>query len=113
MTPGSGTLTNTGSFLINNSGTTVSVNGNALNTGYLALGDYNYGSGGGTLNISGTLSNSGNVAIGGFPGYTGMAQIGALNNNGSFSVDGGSMVSITGNVLNNGSLFSRNPEEGG
>ena len=34
-----GTLTNTGSFLINNSGTTVSVNGNALNTGYLALGD--------------------------------------------------------------------------
>ena len=36
MTPGSGTLTNTGSFLINNSGTTVSVNGNALNTGYLA-----------------------------------------------------------------------------
>ena len=41
-----------------------------------------------------------------------MAQIGALNNNGSFSVDGGSMVSITGNVLNNGSL-SVGPGRGG
>ncbi len=106
ITPGSGTLTSAGSFYINNASTTVSVTGDVLNTGTLIAGYYLYGGGGDHLNVSGTLTNSGTVYLGFFGGSGGTAQIGTLNNSGSFQVNGGSTVSITGDVLNSNTLLT-------
>ena len=95
-----GTLTNSGGFYINN-GSTVGVTGDVLNSGTLETGYYGYGGGGDSLNIGGTLTNTGSFDIGSFSGYADTVQIGAVSNSGTFDINGGSTVSVTGDLLNN------------
>src|SRR5208283_2045033 len=76
VTPGGGTLTNSGNIGLTN-GSTLSIVGNVTNSNYMYAD-------GGAINISGNLTNS--------------------TNSSSFALGLGSKVSITGNVVNNGYL---------
>src|SRR5208283_3108248 len=101
-TPGSGTLTNTGT-LTANSATALTISGNVNNSGLLATGLEN-SSGGDTLTITGMLSNN----SGGTLDLLGAGDKGSIGNGmsnaGLVDVDNGSTLKITGNVNNSGTL---------
>ncbi len=112
-TAGSGTLTNSGSFYLDaNAVGTVSnltISGNLNNSGTFYLGQqYGYLGGGSTLNVTGTLTNGGTFAL-----YyiNPTADLGALNNRGTFYVNnegyGGGVVNIAGDVTNSGSMYTQ------
>src|SRR5271165_5459508 len=84
ITPGSGTLTNSGNFAIGN-GTTVGITGDVVNNRYLTTDVYVGGSND-KLSISGTLTNNNQFYVG---GSGDVANVGTLNNRGSTGVGPG------------------------
>ena len=107
ITPGSGTLTNTGAFYLdynpgNATASNLTINGNVNNSGQFYTG-YFYG-GANTLNITGSLTNSGTFDV----YYSGVANMGAVNNSGTFAVlGGGATANIAGDVTNSNSMYTQ------
>jgi hypothetical protein len=93
ITPGSGTLTNSGTLAIGN-GSTVSITGDVLNNSGLFTGYY--GGGGNTLNISGTLTNNSQFYL---YGSGDVANVGTLVNNANLYIGSGATLNLT-NQLN-------------
>jgi hypothetical protein len=106
---GSGTLTNEAGGIIDvENGSELTINGNVTNTstgvdrgiitGFL-------GTGGNTLDITGTLNNTsnGNLQL---LGSGDKATIGSLTNAGFVDVEGGSTLTITGDVTNSGAMYT-------
>ena len=94
-----GTFTNAGATDVEG-GSTLNVTGDVTNTGSIYT-DFHGNGGGNSINIGGTLNNSGTFQL---LGPTDTATIGSLTNNGGGFVDveGGSTLSITGDVTNSG-----------
>ena len=90
ITPGSGTLTNSGIFDVSN-GSTVSITGNVLNNYYLTTA-YFVGGGNNTLNISGTLTNNSQFYV---YGSGDVANVGTLVNNGDLIIEPGATLNLT------------------
>src|SRR5208283_2812719 len=100
-TPGSGTLTNTGT-LTANSATALTISGNVNNSGLMATGANDVG--GSTLTITGTLTNNSGGTFE-LLGAGDMASLGnGMSNAGLVDVDNSSKLQITGNVNNSGTL---------
>ena len=96
ITPAGGTLTTSntngfeGDFRVQQ-GSTVTINGNFNNAGYLATGSA--GPGASTLSINGVLNNSSSMLV----GQSGdVLNVAALNNTGFVQVNSGATVDITG-----------------
>lgn len=94
ITPSGGTLTNSRELDIGN-GTTVGVNGDLVNNGFLGTGRFVTG-GNNALNISGTLTNNGAFEL---YGHGDVANIGTLVNNAYLIVGTGTTLNLT-NQLN-------------
>ena len=91
ITPGGGTLTNSGNFAIGGSGTTVSITGDVLNNLYLTT-SYYVGGSNNTLNISGTLTNNNQFFV---YGNGDVANVGTLVNNSYLYIGTGATLNLT------------------
>jgi hypothetical protein len=89
VTPGSGTLTNSG-YLDFGSGSNVTIAGNVSNSGFLSTGYY--GAGGNTLNITGTLTNNIQFYV---YGTGDVANVGSLINNDQTYIGSGATLNLT------------------
>ena len=94
-----GGLSNAGTVDVEG-GSTLQVNGDATNSGNLYTNQQGAG-GNNTLNITGMLTNEMSGALELF-GPKDMATIGSLNNAGFVDVEGGSTLTILGDVTNSG-----------
>jgi hypothetical protein len=83
-------------------GSTLQVNGAATNSGNLYSDELGNG-GGNNINITGLLTNSGDFELYG-PADT--ATLGGLTNSGTTDVEHGSTLTINGNVINSGDLYT-------
>jgi fibronectin-binding autotransporter adhesin len=97
--PGGGALniSGAGSALDLELGTTLNVTGNLTNSGTLSTNNLNLGTKANTLTVSGTLTNSagGQFVVGAFGDTTDVANVGALVNNGSTTIDTGATLKLT------------------
>jgi hypothetical protein len=100
ITPGGGTLTNSGTFAIGD-GTRLTVTGNVTNSGFVNTG-YDVSGGSNVLDVTGTFNNSGTFYV---YGSGDQATVAALNNSGDVDVFGnGDVLNVTGALTNSGSV---------
>src|SRR5271157_5689392 len=92
ITPGGGTLTNTGTFGIG-AATTLTINGDVVNSGFLST-SYYVGGSSSTLDISGTLTNK-SGALFYLYGNGDIANVGAFSNNGTLYIGTGATLNLT------------------
>ena len=90
---------------------TLTIMGNADNSGTLGTSLFN-GTGGNSLSIDGALTNSGIFAI---TGHLDSAAAGSITNNsgGLVDLERGSSLSVTGNVINSGEFDTSDLGQGG
>jgi hypothetical protein len=108
-TIGNGLMNAAGGVIDVENGSTLSITGDASNSGLLVTNKFGFG-GGNTVTISGMLTNSGNFTLSG-PGDMGSVGNG-LNNSGTVDVFNGSTLTITAGGATNAAMAKIDVEQG-